>query len=136
MISSGPRRFKYRAGLDHTGDDGRVSHCQSRWHFRCRRVPVFVFGQKTSFDHDLSLSKQGFQQCLWQAAGVVMPAPIFRRGAVRVGDERTNLCLSLGHRPLAEANGSFVVRQALSPALPKKNEKLVEFEAQWRSPCR
>ena len=23
--------------------------------------------QKNSFDHDLSLSKQGFQQCLWQS---------------------------------------------------------------------
>ena len=51
MINSGPRRFKYRAGLNHTGDDDRVGHCQSRWHFACHRVLVFVVGQKNSFDH-------------------------------------------------------------------------------------
>ena len=32
MMNSGPRRVKYRAGLNHAVDDGRVGHCQSRWH--------------------------------------------------------------------------------------------------------
>ena len=76
MMNSGPRRFKYHAGLNHTGDDDCLGHCQSRWHFRCHRVMIFIVGQKRNgFDHDLSLSNQqvltkpnqGFQQCLWQS---------------------------------------------------------------------
>ena len=46
MMNSGPRRVKYRAVLNHTGDDDRVGHCQSQWHFACHRVLVFVVCQK------------------------------------------------------------------------------------------
>ena len=45
MVNSRRRRFKYSAGLNHTGDDNRIGHCQRRWHFRCHRVLVFVVGQ-------------------------------------------------------------------------------------------
>ena len=31
MINSGPRRFNYRAGLNHTGSDGRIGHCHGRF---------------------------------------------------------------------------------------------------------
>ena len=57
MINSGPRRFKYRAGLNHTGDDDRVGHCQSCLAFCMPQSSAFVVGQKNSFDHDL---KTGF----------------------------------------------------------------------------
>ena len=36
--------------------------------------------------------------------------------------------MPIRHRPLADVNGSFVVRQALSPALPKKIKKLFELK--------
>ena len=32
MMNSGPRRIKYRAGLNHAVDDDRIGHFQSRWH--------------------------------------------------------------------------------------------------------
>ena len=63
----------------------------------------------------------------------MIPAPIFRCGALRVEDEWT--IVYLHHRLHAEVNRSFVVGQVLSPVLLKKMNKLVKVEAQWRSPC-
>ena len=61
MMNSGPRRVKYRAGLNHAVDDDHVGHCQSHWHSNARVIGLV----KSSFDHDLSQSKQSFQQCCW-----------------------------------------------------------------------
>ena len=55
-------------------------------------------------------------------AGVVIPAPKFRRGALRVEDEWTTACLR--HRRLAEVNGSCCCSSGVGPVLPKKKSLL------------
>ena len=60
-----------RVSITHE-DNGRVGHRQTHWHSVCHRALVFVLGQKLVFDHDLSLLKQGFQQCLWQSYWVML----------------------------------------------------------------
>ena len=108
MINSGPRRPKYRAGLNHTVDDDCVGHCQGHWHFACHRVLVFAsLVKKNSFDRNLPLSKQVFQHCLGRATGVVIVSTSssrsnrFCRGFKRRGR---------GFEPAREA-GSVLVRQ-------------------------
>ena len=63
MVNSGPRRSKYRAGLNHTGDDDRVGHCQSLWHLNATEFWSSSLVKKIVLTMDLSLSKQSVQQC-------------------------------------------------------------------------
>ena len=58
-------------------------------------------------------------------AVVVIPAPKFRRGALRVEDERTTACLS--HRRRAEVNGSCC-RSSGVECCATEEEKLVKVE--------
>ena len=63
MINSGPRQFKYRVGLNHTGDDDRVGHCRSLWHSNATEYWSSSLVKKIVLTMDLSLSKQSVQQC-------------------------------------------------------------------------
>ena len=63
MVNSGPRRSKYRAGLNHTGDDDCVGHCQSLWHLNATEFWSSSLVKKIVLTMDLSLSKQSVQQC-------------------------------------------------------------------------
>ena len=104
-----PVYCKYRTGLNHTWDNGRAGHCQTNWHSACCRALVFVLGQKLVLTINcLYLNKVSSSAC-GRATGVMITAPIFRRGTVRVEDERT--ILYLRHRPLAEVNGSVFIQR-------------------------
>ena len=63
MINSGFRWVKYRAGLNHTCDDDRIGHCQSRLAFRMPQSCAFVVGQKNTFDHGPVSIETSVQQC-------------------------------------------------------------------------
>ena len=74
MINSGPCRFNHHAGLNHKGDDDHGGYCHSRWHSDATEFWSGVVGQKyRSFDNDLSLPKQGFQQCPWYGRVTAWP---------------------------------------------------------------
>ena len=128
MMNSGPRQVKYHAGLNHAVDDDRVGHCQSHWHSNARVVGLVkkYFLTMTCLDRNKVSSS---------VAGVVIPAPKFRHGALRVEDEWTTRAYITLAGGMQRSTGRAVVRQALSPVLPKK-KSLLKIEAQWRSPYR
>ena len=125
-MNSGPRQLTYCADLKHTGDDDRVGHCHSRWHFRCHGVLVFVVGQKIVLTMSCLYRSKVSSSVCGRATGFVVLSVLKMKGRLRV--------YVTGH--LQRSTDLLVVRQALSPVLPKKIEKLVEGEAKWRSLCR
>ena len=72
MINSGPRRFRYRAGLNHKGGDDRVGHCQGRWHSTCRRALVFIVGKKIAATMTCPYQSKVSSGACGRATGVVI----------------------------------------------------------------
>ena len=124
-------------GLNHTCDDDCIGHCQSRWHFACRRVLVFVVGQKIVLTMDLSLLKQSVQQCCCSHDKLAKDSAALTTVAAHCSEAHIpKVVITRGRRRAASGisrNAPATVSAAPDTAGPLQGAQVQEPQRRWRS---